>query len=167
MTTDKQEVKRYDCTSEDSYHCRGCFTMKEQLRGDYVEWEDYEALQAECENLRKDADRYRSQLETVQGEPVAFCEDAALSIAERTFSTEVDERLASDIIQYAQRLHSLYAAPQPAEQQPDATHLIEALELAHMALIGYLPSHRNDITDAAISHCEQALAAHRKQGGES
>lgn len=53
----------------------------------------------------------------VQGEPVAFCEDAALSIAERTFSTEVDERLASDIIQYAQRLHSLYAAPQPAERQ--------------------------------------------------
>lgn len=50
---------------------------------------------------------------------VAFCEDAALSIAERTFSTEVDEQLASDIIQYAQRLHSLYTAPQPVEQQPE------------------------------------------------
>lgn len=48
-------------------------------------------------------------------EPVAFCEDAALSIAERTFSTEVGEQLASDIIQYAQRLHSLYTAPKPAE----------------------------------------------------
>lgn len=57
----------------------------------------------------------------VQGEPVAFCEDAALSIAERTFNTEVDEQLASDIIQYAQRLHSLYnTAPQPAEQQSSA-----------------------------------------------
>lgn len=52
MTANKPDVKRYDCTSEDSYHCHGCFTMKEQLRGGYVEWEDYEALQAECEKLR-------------------------------------------------------------------------------------------------------------------
>jgi len=44
--------------------------------------------------------------------------------------------------------------------------LRKALGNAYMALIGYLPSHRNDITDAAISQCEQALAAHR-QGGES
>lgn len=58
---------------------------------------------------------------------------------------------------------------QPAEQQPapDVAQLVEALELAHMALVGYLPSHRNDITDAAISHCEQALAAYRKQGGDT
>lgn len=51
----------------------------------------------------------------VQVEPVAFCEDAALSIAERTFSMEVDEQLASDIIQYAGRLHSLYTAQHPAK----------------------------------------------------
>lgn len=48
---------------------------------------------------------------------VGFCEDTALSLAERTFSTEVDEQLAEDVIQYARRLHSRYAAPQPAEQQ--------------------------------------------------
>lgn len=47
----------------------------------------------------------------VQGEPVEFCEDAALSLAERTFSSEVDEQLAEDVIQYARRLHALYTAP--------------------------------------------------------
>ena len=50
---------------------------------------------------------------------------------------------------------------------PDVAALVEALELAHMALIGYLPGHRNKITDAAISHCEQALATHRNQGGDA
>lgn len=54
----------------------------------------------------------------VQNKPMSFCEDAALSLAERTFSSEVDEQLAEDVIQYARRLHTLYATPQPAEQQP-------------------------------------------------
>ena len=33
--------------------------MHESDDGDYVLYEDYEALQAECEKLRKDAERYR------------------------------------------------------------------------------------------------------------
>ena len=45
--------------------------------------------------------------------PVGFCEDTALSLAERTFSSEVDEHLAEDVIQYARRLHDLYASPEP------------------------------------------------------
>lgn len=65
-----------------------------------------------------DLDRF-ADVPAAEQQPVAFCEDAALSIAERTFSTEVDEQLASDIIQYAQRLHSLYTAPQPVERHPD------------------------------------------------
>lgn len=48
----------------------------------------------------------------VQGEPEEFCEDTALSLAERTFSSEVDEQLAEDVIQYARRLHGMYTAPQ-------------------------------------------------------
>lgn len=48
----------------------------------------------------------------VKGKPVGFCEDTALSLAERTFSTEVDEHLAEDVIQFAQRLYSLYSAQQ-------------------------------------------------------
>lgn len=175
-------------------------------------------ITAEEKHMNNEQDR-----DCCAGVPVAFCEDAALSIAERTFSTEVDEQLANDIIQYAHRLHTLYTAPQPTEQQAfewprldrsakvgatcfhkgvssrlvieaaqrqydydatpekeaerkakfvnfrkevlqpalDAAGLVEALEQAHMALIGYLPGHRNDITDAAISQCEQALAAYR------
>lgn len=49
-------------------------------------------------------------------EPVRFCEDTALTLAERTFSSEVDEQLSEDIIRYARRLHTLYSAPQPAVQ---------------------------------------------------
>ena len=54
----------------------------------------------------------------VQGEPVGYCEDTTLSLAERTFSTEVGEHLAEDVIQYARRLHDLYATPQPTEHHP-------------------------------------------------
>lgn len=61
----------------------------------------------------------------VQGEQVGFCEDTALSLAERTFSTEVDEQLAEDVIQYARRLHDMYTVPQPA---PEVEKLVEALE---------------------------------------
>ena len=39
--------------------------------------------------------------------PVGFCEDTVLSLAERNLSTEVDEQLAEDIIQYARRLHDM------------------------------------------------------------
>jgi len=54
MTTNNPEVKRYDCTSGGAQHCYGCYTMKECELGDYVVWEAYEALQAKCEELRKD-----------------------------------------------------------------------------------------------------------------
>lgn len=77
MTTNKPEVKRYDCTSEDSYRCHGCFTMKEQLRGDYVEWEVYEALQAECEKLVEALqDISRNELDAQRAQHVA---DVALA----------------------------------------------------------------------------------------
>lgn len=59
MTTNKPEVKRFDCTSSNLSYCYGCYTMSEEEYGDYVAWEDYEALKAECEQLRKDAERYR------------------------------------------------------------------------------------------------------------
>ena len=55
MTTSKPEVKRYDCTSGGRSHCYGCYTMTETEDGYYVSAEDYEALQAECEKLRKAA----------------------------------------------------------------------------------------------------------------
>lgn len=98
----------------------------------------------------------------VQGEPAVFDEDAALSLAERTFSTEVDEQLASDIIQYAQRLHSLYTAPKPAEQQPDIARLVEALEV--VMWFGCNPNSKRGMW--ALEKANSALAAYRK-GAES
>lgn len=50
-----------------------------------------------------------------QTKPVRFCEDTALSLAERIFSSEVDEQLAEDVIRYARRLHDLYTVPQPEQ----------------------------------------------------
>src|SRR5690606_16994089 len=58
MTTNKPEVKRYDMSACPEHICR-VFDMQESEDGDYVEWEAYEALQAECEKLRKDAERYQ------------------------------------------------------------------------------------------------------------
>lgn len=42
--------------------------------------------------------------------------------------------------------------------------LIEAANRAHMALIGYLPAHRNSVTDEAIAKVSAALA--RVGGGK-
>lgn len=53
----------------------------------------------------------------VQGEPVTFDEDVALTLAEREFYTEIDERLAADIIRYARKLHTLYTAPQSSRRR--------------------------------------------------
>jgi len=39
-----------------------------------------------------------------------------------------------------------------------APELLAALEQAHMALIGYLPAHRNVVTDAAIEAARAAIA---------
>lgn len=48
MTTNKSEVKRYELMGPAS-------DIREQADGEYVSWDDYEALQAECEKLRKRA----------------------------------------------------------------------------------------------------------------
>lgn len=109
----------------------------------------------------KICERFHVADPAVQGETIGFCEDAALSLAERTFSTEVDEQLAEDVIRYARRLHDLYAAPQPA---PDVTGLVEALEAALMVMTS--KEVRLEKQADAITMARAALAAHRKQGGE-
>lgn len=70
-------------------------------------------------------------------DPVGFCEDTALSLAERTFSSEVDEQLAEDVIQYARRLHGLYAVPQPAVQGDPAAWMHDSpdrVDVIHAAV---------------------------------
>src|SRR5690554_837162 len=54
----------------------------------------------------------------------------------------------------------LYAAPQPADQHPDISQLVAALEQAGLAL------HEMDDGHAALVDIDNALAAHRRQGGE-
>lgn len=118
---------------------------------------------------------------------VGFCEDTALSLAERTFSTEIDEQLASDIIQYASRLHSRYMANQQptscvgCEGAPvpdnspcsvcgqkstsDVSVLIEALE----ELVDLMEDTRQGeyIPDSFTTQPARiALEAYRKQCGE-
>lgn len=103
--------------------------------------------------------------------PVEFDEDAALSLAERTFSTEIDEQLASDVIQFASRLRALYTAPQPAYQQPapDVEALVEALEaICEMQERNYGYGMETHIELAQLTDtARKALAAHRQQKGEA
>lgn len=42
-------VKRYDCTSGGSKFCQGCYTMTECEYGDYVAWEDFDAMRERAE----------------------------------------------------------------------------------------------------------------------
>lgn len=57
MTTNKPEVFRSHCYGQraPAYHCN----KPADNSGEYVRLAEYEALQAECEKLRKDAERYR------------------------------------------------------------------------------------------------------------
>jgi hypothetical protein len=67
------DAEVYDPTS-DSFFAAGA--KKNNTVEPLVSLSKYEVLQAECEKLRRDADRYRPLLETVQGEPM-FGEIAA------------------------------------------------------------------------------------------
>ncbi|CCH04040.1 hypothetical protein NH44784_000481 [Achromobacter xylosoxidans NH44784-1996] len=51
-----------------------------------------------------------------------------------------------------------FAAAYGLRAVPDAADLLAALNTAHMALIGYLPAHRNAVTDAAIETCRATIA---------
>ncbi|MFY1875578.1 hypothetical protein ACOTF3_04335 [Achromobacter xylosoxidans] len=51
-----------------------------------------------------------------------------------------------------------FAAAYGLRDAPDADDLLAALNTAHMALIGYLPAHRNAVTDAAIETCRATIA---------
>ena len=104
-------------------------------------------------------ERYKAMLAAVpEAEPVGFCEDTALSLAERTFSTEVDEQLAEDIIQYARRLHSRYTAPHPT---PDVSGLVAiAREIVD------LHTKRKVVLTVHVEALEEALDAYPQQGGD-
>lgn len=58
--------------------------------------------------------------------------------------------------------YELYTASQPAEQNPDVTQLVEALECALETMENV--DGANDCS-RGIDAVEEALAAHRKQGG--
>jgi len=56
MTSNKPEVQRYDDMGCPEQICR-VDTMPESDDGDYVLYEDYEALREECEKLRAESQR--------------------------------------------------------------------------------------------------------------
>lgn len=97
---------------------------------------------------------YKAMLDAApEVERVGFCEDTALSLAERTFSSEVDEQLAEDVIQYARRLYDMYTTPQPA---PEIAKLVEALEQG-------FPLLSDEGLDEVEHHCEWAIQRERKR----
>lgn len=46
-------VKRYDCTDGGSKFCQGCYTMTECEYGDYVAWEDFDAMRQRGEKAEQ------------------------------------------------------------------------------------------------------------------
>lgn len=59
MTTNNSGVKRYELEYGHDSMMRKVNRMQESEDGVYIRFDDYEALQAECERLRKDADTER------------------------------------------------------------------------------------------------------------
>lgn len=136
-------------------------------------------LRVECKKLRKDAERYvplnetvqRAAAPDVQGEPVAWMTHHDELMA---FATA---REASAYCDHDENPIPLYAAPQPAEQQPapDVAGLVEALDrIANLPMNpcstenDYRLSAAKAIALAAVRDFrDDALAAHRKQGSEA
>lgn len=102
-----------------------------------------------------------------EGVPVRFCEDTALSLAERTFSTEVDEQLAEDIIQYARRLHSRYTAPQPTPEVVEALEGLLAIVSESFGVAGYHLNGKQAKWSEfeEVEMAEEALAIYRQKRG--
>ena len=61
-----KEVKRYDCTDGGARFCQGCYTMSECEFGEYVSWDDYDALLAERDALRNDNDSMRNAMKNAR-----------------------------------------------------------------------------------------------------
>lgn len=83
---------------------------------------------------------------------------------------DAHERLSETQVQEAKQWAALTKAEtrdfHRGRAEPVNAQLIAALRKAHMALIGYLPGHRNAITDAAIEcACAAIAAAEAQQAG--
>lgn len=70
------------------------------------------------------------------------------------------EPIGDELAGFAFNLRQDYDTICTANQrlEGEVKRLQEALESAHMALVGYLPGHRNEVTDAAIKKCQTALS---------
>ena len=82
-----------------------------------------------------------------------FDEDEALSLAERTFSTEINEQLASDIIQYTSRLHSRYLV-----NQQSTTDVVELLAEAR----DHVVNSTEPVRGRFIDEIDTVIEAYRK-----
>lgn len=66
MTTEERlspTPKRYDCGNGGGLggYCYGCYQMEQEELGDYVRWEDYEALASRAAALLELAKQYASE----------------------------------------------------------------------------------------------------------
>ena len=80
-----------------------------------------------------------------------------MSRAEPVDVLAVYERLLREVPMGAGHMQNIVTA------RAAIAELIEAANRAHMALIGYLPAHRNAVTDEAIAKVSAAIA--RVSGG--
>ncbi len=80
---------------------------------------------------------------------------------------DAHEHLSKHHVQEAKRWAALTKAESRdfhrGRTEPVNAQLIAALRKAHMALIGYLPGHRNSMTDAAIEQARSAISAAEAQ----
>ena len=88
---------------------------------------------------------------------MTFNEDEALTIAERTFRTEINEQLGSDIIQYASRLHSRYQ-----QTGSNVATLVELLAEARY----YVISSTEPVRGGFIDEIGTAIEVYREQRGD-
>ena len=107
MTTNKPNVKRYADMGCPEQICR-VDTMHESDDGDFVLYEDYEALQAEVERLREDAYRYR-RIRTGDIDDIAVVRglgamDYGMSAVIDTYSEEIDGDVLDAAIDAARRI---------------------------------------------------------------
>lgn len=124
-----KEVKRYDCTDGGARFCQGCYTMSECEFGEYVSWDDYEALLAERDALIASSAKWKRDselLDAIEGEcwdvrflssPNADAGDSSISIEiVGHFMAEPCERVVGE--NYSENLRAALEQAMTADAYP-------------------------------------------------
>lgn len=172
MTAIRKLQEEYDAQLPDYHgamamdlirHIAGLYSGK-AIKGDFTQiyitgneiWMAQQVLASQIDGAQREVETREKQ------EPLSFQFVNAVKQLCKDFSDRQDRPYMGDVYSALDALLVNEGIPVAPDQQAELAQeenasLRGALEQTYMALIGYLPAHRNEITDAAIKTASAAL----------